>query len=149
LSKHKKDFHWESQDDGDAIEMAFSKKKVEARKTWLRHYEVVFPSGVCACLKIVIETMFYAYSACLQPGTFLDQTMEVIKYNDFVNRELILFSMADLSRSIPSMVDGLKPSQRNILICAFKRNLKTQAKVIVNCAHQPLGSPNLGRFQHF
>jgi hypothetical protein len=66
LSKHKKDFHWESQDDGDAIEMAFSKKKVEARKTWLRHYEVVFPiaSLVCACLKIVIETKFYAYFAC-------------------------------------------------------------------------------------
>jgi hypothetical protein len=66
LSKHKKDFHWESQDDGDAIEMAFSKKKVEAQKTWLRHYEVVFPiaSLACACLKIVIETMFYAYSAC-------------------------------------------------------------------------------------
>ncbi|CAK9226883.1 unnamed protein product [Sphagnum troendelagicum] len=102
LSKHKKDFHWESQDDGDAIEMAFSKKKVEARKTWLRHYE---------------------------PGTFLDQTMEVIKYSDFVNRELILFSMADLSRSIPSMVDGLKPGQRKILFCAFKRNFVTQAKV--------------------
>ncbi len=92
--------------------------------------------------------MFDAYSASLQPGIFLDQTMEVIKYNDFVNRELILFSMADLSRSIPSMVDGLKPSQRKILFCAFKRNFVTQAKVIMNCAHQPLGSPNLGRFPH-
>jgi DNA topoisomerase-2 len=75
--------------------------------------------------------------------------MEVIKYNDFVNRELILFSMADLSRSIPSVVDGLKPSQRKILFCAFKRNFVIQAKVIMNCAHQPLGSPNLGRFPHF
>ncbi|CAK9861911.1 unnamed protein product [Sphagnum jensenii] len=90
--------------------------------------------------------MFDAYSASLQPGIFLDQTMEVIKYNDFVNRELILFSMADLSRSIPSMVDGLKPSQQKFLFCAFKRNFVTQAKVIMNCAHQPLGSPNLGRY---
>jgi hypothetical protein len=65
----------------------------------------------------------------LEPGIFLDQTMEVIKYNDFVNRELILFSMADLSRSIPSVVDGLKPSQRKILFCAFKRNFVIQAKV--------------------
>jgi hypothetical protein len=83
--------------------------------------------------------MFDAYSASLQPATFLDQTMEVIKYNDFVNRELILFSMADLSRSIPSMVDGLKPSQRKILFCAFKRNFVTQAKVIMN-ANSLLGA---------
>ena len=40
LIKHKKDFKWESEMDGDAIEMAFSKKKIDARKTWLRHFEV-------------------------------------------------------------------------------------------------------------
>lgn len=40
LVRHKKDFRWETEIDGDAIEMAFSKKKIEARKTWLRHYEV-------------------------------------------------------------------------------------------------------------
>ncbi|KAG0580579.1 hypothetical protein KC19_4G184100 [Ceratodon purpureus] len=102
LIKHKKDFMWESEMDGDAIEMAFSKKKIEARKTWLRHYE---------------------------PGTFLDMRAEKINYCDFVNKELILFSMADLSRSIPSMVDGLKPGQRKILFCCFKRNFVKQAKV--------------------
>ena len=67
----------------------------------------------------------------MQPGTYLDQSVKVIKYSDFVNKELILFSMADLSRSIPSMVDGLKPGQRKILFCSFKRNFVTQAKV--NC----------------
>ncbi|MCO5602032.1 hypothetical protein L7F22_056159 [Adiantum nelumboides] len=82
--------------------MAFSKKKVEARKHWLRH---------------------------LEPGTYLDQSVRAIKYRDFVNRELILFSMADLARSIPSMVDGLKPGQRKVLFCSFKRNFVTQAKV--------------------
>ncbi|RWW33853.1 hypothetical protein GW17_00001395 [Ensete ventricosum] len=35
---------------------------------------------------------------------------------------------ADLQRSIPSMVDGLKPGQRKILFCAFKRNFVKQAK---------------------
>lgn len=40
LRKHKKDFIWGSENDGDAIEMAFSKKKVDDRKTWLRHYKV-------------------------------------------------------------------------------------------------------------
>ncbi|KAH7306210.1 hypothetical protein KP509_22G002000 [Ceratopteris richardii] len=102
IEKNKKDFAWEGDEDGDAIEMAFSKKKIDARKNWLRNFE---------------------------PGTYLDQSVKIIKYSDFVNKELILFSMADLSRSIPSMVDGLKPGQRKILFCSFKRNFVTQAKV--------------------
>jgi hypothetical protein len=44
-------------------------------------------------------------------------------------QELILFSRADLERSIPSMVDGLKPGQRKILFACFKRNLKNDIKV--------------------
>ncbi|KAG5544973.1 hypothetical protein RHGRI_005881 [Rhododendron griersonianum] len=42
----------------------------------------------------------------LQPGTYLDQKEKLIKYSDFVNKELILFSMADLQRSIPSITSG-------------------------------------------
>ncbi|KAF6175463.1 hypothetical protein GIB67_021953 [Kingdonia uniflora] len=37
--------------------------------------------------------------------------------------------MADLQRSIPSMVDGLKPGQRKILFCSFKQNFTKEAKV--------------------
>ncbi|KAL2461238.1 DNA topoisomerase 2 [Abeliophyllum distichum] len=102
LEKHKKDFVWADDHDGEAIELAFSKKKIEARKNWLRQFE---------------------------PGTYLDQEDKLIKYRDFVNKELILFSIADLQRSIPSMVDGLKPGQRKILFCAFKRNFVHEAKV--------------------
>lgn len=40
IVKHKKDFVWEDDEDGDAIELAFSKKKIEARKNWLRQFEV-------------------------------------------------------------------------------------------------------------
>lgn len=40
LEKHKKDFVWEGDEDGEAIELAFSKKKIEARKNWLRQFEV-------------------------------------------------------------------------------------------------------------
>lgn len=55
--------------------------------------------------------------------------MSKISYSDFINKELILFSLADCVRSIPSMVDGLKPGQRKILYCCFKRNLKSEIKV--------------------
>jgi DNA topoisomerase-2 len=44
-------------------------------------------------------------------------------------QELILFSRADLERSIPCMVDGLKPGQRKILFACFKRNLRKDIKV--------------------
>ena len=44
-------------------------------------------------------------------------------------QELILFSRADLERSIPSMVDGLKPGQRKIMFCCFKRNIRKDVKV--------------------
>ncbi|KAJ3681634.1 hypothetical protein LUZ60_014207 [Juncus effusus] len=102
IDKHKKDFIWADEQDGDCIELAFSKKKIDARKSWLRQFE---------------------------PGTYLDQREKQIKYSDFVNKELIQFSMADLQRSIPSMVDGLKPGQRKILFCSFKRNFVKEAKV--------------------
>jgi DNA topoisomerase-2 len=46
-----------------------------------------------------------------------------------VNKELILFSMADNMRSIPSMIDGLKPGQRKVIYGAFKRNLVKDQKV--------------------
>ncbi|XP_004499912.1 DNA topoisomerase 2 [Cicer arietinum] len=102
LDKHRKDFIWEDELDGNAIELAFSKKKAEDRKTWIRNFE---------------------------PGTFRDHDAKLINYKDFVNKELILFSRADLQRSIPSMVDGLKPGQRKILFCSFKKKLFKEIKV--------------------
>nr|GEV89936.1 DNA topoisomerase 2 isoform X2 [Tanacetum cinerariifolium] len=102
LDHHMKDFVWADDEDGDAIELAFSKKKIEARKNWLR---------------------------ALQAGTYFDSKEKHIPYRDFINKELILFSMADLQRSIPSMVDGLKPGQRKILFCAFKKPIIQEIKV--------------------
>ncbi len=42
-------------------------------------------------------------------------------FSQFINNELIEFSRADVIRSIPSVVDGLKPSQRKVLFAAMKR----------------------------
>lgn len=86
----------------DLIDMAFSKKRVEDRKTWLR---------------------------ALQPNTYIDYSASLLTYSDFINRELILFSLADNQRSIPCVVDGLKPSQRKVLFACFKRKLRREIKV--------------------
>jgi DNA topoisomerase-2 len=52
-----------------------------------------------------------------------------ITFQDFINKELILFSNMDNERSIPSLVDGLKPGQRKVLFTCFKRNDKREVKV--------------------
>ena len=41
--------------------------------------------------------------------------------SDFINKELIQFSNADNLRSIPSICDGFKPSQRKVMFAAMKR----------------------------
>jgi DNA topoisomerase-2 len=48
---------------------------------------------------------------------------------DFINKELILFSMADNIRSIPSVIDGFKPGQRKVLFASFKKKIKDEIKV--------------------
>ncbi|MFH4982942.1 hypothetical protein AB6A40_009651, partial [Gnathostoma spinigerum] len=40
---------------------------------------------------------------------------------EFINRDLVEFWKLDLRRSIPCLVDGLKPSQRKVLFTLFKR----------------------------
>ncbi|CAH6723755.1 DNA topoisomerase 2 [[Candida] jaroonii] len=102
LDKHLKRFHAIQGNDPEYIDLAFSKKKADERKDWLQNF---------------------------QPGTHLDPNLQIIPIGDFINKELILFSMADNVRSIPSVLDGFKPGQRKVLFGCFKRNLKSEIKV--------------------
>jgi DNA topoisomerase-2 len=62
-------------------------------------------------------------------GTYLDQNKKRVSYYDFIYKELVLFSIEDCSRSIPSLVDRLKPGQRKILFACFKRKLTKEIRV--------------------
>ena len=56
LEKYRKDFIWEDEQDWEAIELAFSKKKIEERKSWLRQFEVkVLPCFLLVFLEKVNE----------------------------------------------------------------------------------------------
>jgi hypothetical protein len=46
-----------------------------------------------------------------------------ISITDFINTEFIKFSIDDCKRSIPSVMDGLKESQRKVLYATFLKNL--------------------------
>ncbi|KAI1429365.1 DNA topoisomerase [Xylaria sp. FL1777] len=103
LDNHLKQFDVMQPTEAELFELAFSKKKADARKEWLGRFV---------------------------PGTYLDHSSRQVSYDDFVNKELILFSMADNMRSIPSVIDGLKPGQRKVIYSCLKRNLVKDQKVI-------------------
>lgn len=83
-----------------AIRLAFEKKNADKRKEWVLAYK---PKDL---------------------GTSLEMSFE-----DFINNQLIDFSIYDIQRSIPSMVDGFKPSQRKVMYTALKTNLIKEYKV--------------------
>lgn len=78
------------------LDLAFNKSRADDRKLWLSEYN---------------------------REDILDYSNTEVKYEDFINKELIHFSNYDLERSIPSMVDGFKVSQRKVLFGCFKKNL--------------------------
>lgn len=47
----------------------------------------------------------------------------------FINTDLVQFSIADVVRSLPSMCDGLKPSQRKVVYGCLKRSITSEIKV--------------------
>ena len=103
IQRHRIDFEYKDEKDDESIDMAFNKKKAEERKNWLMNFDPNTPP--------------------------LNLDVSKISYNKFINRELILFSMYDNQRSIPSVCDGLKPSERKILYGCFKKNLREEIKV--------------------
>lgn len=55
-------------------------------------------------------------------NSYIDAKTNRVSYQDLIHKELIHFSIYDNLRSIPSLCDGLKPSQRKILYYMLKNN---------------------------
>ena len=87
--------------DSEAIHLAFSKKEDSAnkRKDWLSDYD---------------------------NEQTLDYNSKSVSINEFIHYDLIHFSVSDNIRSLPNVLDGLKPSQRKVLYCCKKRNLTSK-----------------------
>lgn len=60
---------------------------------------------------------------------YIDVKENQVSYQDIINKELIHFSIYDNTRSIPSICDGLKPSQRKILYYMLHNNVNVSMKV--------------------
>jgi len=91
----------------ESIILAFDKTKSDLRKTWLlestekKASELEVPYG----------------------------NVERLNISDFIHKDLVNFSLADLKRSIAHVSDGLKPSQRKVLYACFAKNLTSEMKV--------------------
>lgn len=79
----------------DRMSLAFSKTRADDRKAWL---------------------MSYSDATSEAP----DYARTEVDYATFVDTELIHFSIRDVARSLPHIMDGLKESTRKILFGAFK-----------------------------
>jgi DNA topoisomerase-2 len=91
--------------------------QAEARRKWLLAAEAAVAGGAA-------PSAVNATGNPLLPGTVSKTEAAAATsstYSEFINRDLVEFSRADLYRSIPSGIDGLKPSQRKVLFAALKR----------------------------
>ena len=94
--------------DNKTIMLAFSKKMADDRKKWITNY--------LEELKILQET-----------GGKILEKIDALSYSEFIDLRLIKFSIYDNIRSIPCVIDGLKPSQRKILYTMM--SLKKEFKI--------------------
>lgn len=90
-----------------SIVLAFDKKKADDRKMWLLESTGKDPTEL---------EVPYGY-------------VKQLNITDFVHKDLVNFSLADLKRSIAHVADGLKPSQRKVMYSCFQKNLKDEMKV--------------------
>ena len=90
-----------------SVVLAFDKTRADDRKRWLLESTEKKPSE-----------LEVAYGS-----------VDKLGITDFIHKDLVNFSLADLRRSIAHMSDGLKPSQRKVLYACFNRNLTGEMKV--------------------
>lgn len=91
-----------------SITKAFDENQVTLRKEWLRKFK---------------RDNMIEYTPHMR-----------ISYTDFIDKDLIYFSNMDNDRSIPSIIDGFKPSQRMIMFCCFKRGRRSKEVKVAQLA---------------
>jgi DNA topoisomerase-2 len=95
-------YHYDDEQNKDVL-LAFKKTQADDRKVWIKE-------GT-------------------RKNEVLDVRSNAISIGDFIHKDLIWFSIADNVRSIPNVMDGLKPSQRKVLYSCRKRPSNAETKV--------------------
>jgi len=86
----------------EALTLAFAGERANDRKKWLIEHD---------------------------KNDTIDLENKFLTYKDFVHKELKHFSAYSNERSLPNIMDGLKPSNRKVLYVCIKRKLDKEIKV--------------------
>jgi hypothetical protein len=107
LPRHKLDFQWEGEQDGNFIDLVSSKKHPDDCKRWLDNYD---------------------------DKLFVVQFQAFLTYNEFVNEELIDFFMSDIMKSIPNMMTfQARPAQDLVRLQAQPQGRDQSCSVLRLC----------------
>lgn len=90
----------------ESMTLAFAKEKTGDRKTWLSSY-------------MELENKPHVPYGHINALTV----------SDFIHKDQVKFSEEDIRRSIPHVMDGLKPSQRKVIFACLKKNLERDMTV--------------------
>mmetsp|Transcript_105965 Transcript_105965/g.300039 ORF Transcript_105965/g.300039 Transcript_105965/m.300039 type:complete len:1364 (+) Transcript_105965:2-4093(+) len=102
--KHLITFRRDGEEDDRSVALAFGADESDARKDW-------------------IEKGLHAEE--------LDYSTHSASYSDFINTQLVKFSAYNCERSIPLLMDGLKPSQRKVMHVARKMSGEIRVSQLV------------------
>jgi len=86
-------------EDDRTLQLAFDKDKSDNRKEW------------------IIDSIKN------KDNLVVDYKIKTIPVKDFINKELIQFSIYDNERSIPNIIDGFKVSQRKVVYGSFLKKI--------------------------
>ena len=112
IERHRITLKYRGKEDDKSIMLAFSKKKMAERKEWLKEW-----------MEERQRMVELGHSEQSLPRN------KAIAIQDFVNKELVLFSNMDNVRSIPSLVDGFKPDQRKVFFACLNLD-QEEVKVV-------------------
>ncbi|CAF2092079.1 unnamed protein product [Rotaria magnacalcarata] len=114
MERHRILFKYDSIKDDLAIQLAFNSALSDDRKDWIKWHT---------------EDVNQRREQNLPADYLYKKDTKQINFNDFINKELVLFSKSSTERAIPSIMDGFKPGQRKIMFVCFTKNLIREIKV--------------------
>lgn len=98
-------FQPKTNDDDESIDRTFNKNRADDRKEWIN------------------KTKTLQYDAEEEQNQRIQHGLNI---TDYFNKDVAEFSRYNLEISIPSIMDGFKPSQRKIIYTALKKNINSQ-----------------------
>lgn len=96
----------------ETMEKAFNSKQADKRKEWIEDYTKSEKKNVTEYSKPITKSV------------------DNMNITDFIDNELILFSVEDCNRNLPNLIDSFKESQRKILYACFLKGISHTSKEI-------------------